>query len=111
MARRKPNSVDQHVVVPNLNQTGMTSAVSKTSCDVTVDSTGAVVQHNLADVFRLTWKDRGVLGSSFICVSKAWLGFRGRRKLRVQAHHIYNGRVGRRIILLEKVNGRIVYEG
>ena len=64
---------------------------------------------NPADVFVLPWKDcKRLTDSPFIYRIKAWHGRDGKRKLRVQKHHIYEGRVGRRVILLMKVDGRIV---
>jgi len=105
MARRHPDAINQFVVVPDLAQTGKTVSVSLARCTVKVDQDKDLREHDLSEVYRLTWKDIGLLGENFVCRSKAWRGLTGARKLRVQVHHVHEGRVGRRIVILYKVNG------
>ena len=105
---RHPTALNQAVIVPSINQTGLVSAITDSSCTVKMDGEGDAKEFDRTQVYRLRWSDRHLRQSSFLCRLKAWKDFRGRRHFRMQVHHIYKGRVGSRIILWEKVDGRIV---
>ena len=112
MANRHPNALKESVVVPGTLQTGVVSLVSKTACEVAADPDKAEWKGGPTDVYRLTWKEhRRPEGSAFIYKAKAWVGFDGKRRLRIQKHHVYKGRVGRRVVILMRVNGRTLGGG
>lgn len=67
------------------------------------DSVIRVYQKN--EVFELTWNARRLHGG-FIFIAKAWKGWRGCQRYRVQAHRLLsNGTLWRRIILYESKDG------
>lgn len=110
MANRHPNAVTQPIIIPAILQTGVVSTIAGTTCGIELDPDQTVWNGRPQDAFVLTWKDcRRPPDSAFLYRAKAWRGRDGRHMVRIQKHHIYNDRMGRRVVILLKVNGQIAY--
>jgi len=106
LANRNPKGIDDYVMVPRLMHTGCVKKIEETLCTVLLDQSGNGEEFQRSEVWKLKWKARKV-DESFLYIAKAWMSF-GRRKIRVQKHFIYEGMIGRRIIILERVNGTTI---
>lgn len=106
--------MDQPVVIPQWNCTGKVCGITEALVSVLLDAgQGRIDDCPIGECYSLRWHDRDVRGS-FIYIAKAWISRsdfykkEGRRVLRVQAHRITNGTLGRRRIVAEYVNGKPV---
>lgn len=109
MANRHPDKLGQKVVVCSRNHTGRVTGLTETTCTVLFDQGGEAEEFAADDVWKLKWKESKPDGN-FLYKAKAWKSIRQRNIFRVQKHLFYNGMLGRRIIILERVNGKTVRE-
>lgn len=103
LANRNPKGLDDFVMVPRLMHTGCVKKIDEAGCTVLLDQSGEENEFQRSEVWKLKWKARRV-DEPFLYIAKAWVSF-GRRKIRIQKHFIHKGLIGRRIIILERVNG------
>lgn len=113
MANKRPSRLAEHVVVNQQLITGYVTGLTNIQVTVFLDDDGnprVETPEQIFDIDRvwaLTWKESRLNGS-FIYKAKSWRDFKGNRKIRVQAHLIRNGVIGRRIVLQERKNGKII---
>lgn len=110
MANKKPTALGQRVCVPEIVQTGTVTVISKTHCEVQIDGVRQRKTFGMGGVWLLTWKETDPTGGHFLYKAKSWKSYIGNRFFRIQKHHIYKGRIGKRIITLELKNGRVTRE-
>lgn len=109
LTNRNPNKLGERVVVLSRNHTGTITGLTNRVCTVVFDQGGIAENFPMIDVWKLKWKERRPDGN-FLYKAMAWKSLRQRNILRVQKHLLYNGIIGRRIIILERVNGVTVRE-
>lgn len=100
-----------NVVVPRLISTGIVVRITDDACDVDIDHAEDTEQVELCDrgeVFKLRWNTRRRVGR-FLIIAKAWRGWNGQRRFRVQCHRVFHdGVIWWREILFETANGKVV---
>lgn len=100
-------------MVPSLYRTGTVLGVGQKGAKVALDHEGGEEDCEPGECFTLRWHERRAEGE-FLVIAKAWNCYsnfftrRSKRILRLQSHQIYDGVLGRRWIMAEYHNGRLV---
>lgn len=97
------------VCIPDLMETGIAEELSAGGFEVTLDCAKTVEIVDNGRVRKISWKEYRVK-SGFLWKFHSWKWhFGDQRRLRVQAHPIrHDGSWGRRVIVREMINGRII---
>lgn len=113
MRRVSPATLRQPAAVPGIYATGFVTALAPSKITVSIDGATSELDCNEGECFALKWHERKKQ-AEYMIIAKAWVSYwdftrkRGKRILRVQAHSIRDGTLGRRWILAEYHNGLIV---
>lgn len=105
------DAVNSHAVVPKLISTGIVVEVGKASCKVDIDHSedSELIEICIRDeVFKLRWNSRRQIGR-YLFIAKAWRGWTGKRRFRVQCHRIFDdGVIWWREIIYETAHGKLL---
>jgi hypothetical protein len=97
------------VIVPHLLDTGVAKRLAEGGFEVNLDCACCVESYEDHQIRMLRWKEHRI-DAEFLFIVKAWkVPFRKYRRLVLQCHKIRrDGSWGRRVVLREIVNGKVI---